>query len=188
MAAAPDLENLSQQYARAAYQHTTEGWVDELRQVWDRLATAPELLRGLDDSDRPFVQRQAQLDGILPTDVRPDVRNFLYVLIKDAHVGVLEDVIADLTRFATQGPSTQVARVISAVALTTDEQAAFRQRIASAYGPLAGTGDYRDRVDVEFRVDATILGGAIVQVGDKIIDGSIVGKLNALHDRLVAAR
>jgi F-type H+-transporting ATPase subunit delta len=179
MATAADLEGMSQQYARAAYQHTTEGWLDELRQVWDRLATAPELFRALDDTDQPFLERQAQLDGILPTDVRPDVRNFLYVLLKDGHVGVLEDVIADLTRFGTQGPSTQVARVISAVTLTTDEQAAFRQRIASAYG---------DRVDVEFRVDVTILGGAIVQVGDKIIDGSIVGKLNALHDRLVAAR
>jgi F-type H+-transporting ATPase subunit delta len=43
-------------------------------------------------------------------------------------------------------------------------------------------------VDLEFQVDALILGGVIVRVGDKVIDGSIAGKLEALHDRLVAIR
>jgi F-type H+-transporting ATPase subunit delta len=104
---------------------------------------------------------------------------FLYALLKDHHIGLLPEIIADLARFAEGGPETLVARVTSAAPLTAEEQAAFRQRIAATYG---------QGVEVEFRVDASLLGGAIVQVGDKIIDGSIAGKLNALHSRLVAAR
>jgi F-type H+-transporting ATPase subunit delta len=179
MAAGSDLESVALQYAHAAYQHTTEGWLADLRGVWERLESTPEMVERLDDTGRAFSERQAELDGVLTPDLRGDVRNFLYALLKDNHIGLLPDVIADLNRFMEGGPGMVAARVTSAVPLTAEEQAAFRQRIASRYG---------DRVDVEFRVDAALLGGAVVQVGDKIIDGSIAGKLNALHGRLMAAR
>ena len=179
MAAGSDLDSVALQYARAAYQHTTEGWLAELRAAWERLSEAPDRAERLDDAARPFSERQAELDAALPPDLRGDVRNFLYALLKDHHIGLLPEIIADLARFAEGGPETLVARVTSAAPLTAEEQAAFRQRIAATYG---------QGVEVEFRVDASLLGGAIVQVGDKIIDGSIAGKLNALHSRLLAAR
>ncbi len=176
---APDLDVLAQQYARAAYQHTTEGWLDDLRKVSDRLTATSGTMDTLSDVGRPLAERMAQLDGVLPQGTRGDVKNFLYALLKDGHLGLLDAVIAEMTRFAARGPEVQVAQVVSAVPLTAEEQAAFRQRVQSTYG---------DRVDIQFRVDATILGGAIVHVGDKVIDGSIAGKLSTLRDRLVAAR
>jgi F0F1-type ATP synthase delta subunit len=65
------------------------------------------------------------------------------------------------------------------VPLTPEEEQAFRKQIRDRFG--AG-------IDLAFRVDSSILGGAIVQVGDKIIDGSLAGKLNTLHERLSALR
>lgn len=178
-AAGSDLESVARQYAHAAYQHSTEGWLADLHTAWERLAATPDLVDHLDDTGRSFGERQAELDSALPPELRGDVRNFLYALLKDNHVRLLPDVMADMARFAEGGAETPAARVTSAVPLTAEEQAAFRQRIATRYG---------DRVDVEFRVDAALLGGAVVQVGDKIIDGSVAGKLNTLHGRLVAAR
>ncbi len=170
---------LAQKYAQAAYQYTTEGWLSELSAVRDRLATNPDLLVDLDNTEISFAQRRARLDAALPPDVRPDVRNFLYVLLRDGHVGLLNEVIADLARLSTRGPGAQVARITSAVPLTPDEKEAFRQRIHARFG---------SEVDLDFRVDPSILGGVIVQVGDKVIDGSVASKLNSLHERLVAAR
>ena len=170
---------IAQQYAQAAYQHTTEGWLSDLNKVRDQLAAAPGLLESLDDVNIPFSERQPRLDGVLPQGVQAEVRNFVYVLLREGHLGLLSDVIGDLTRLSTRGPQAQVAHVISAVALTPEEQEAFRQRLQVAYG---------ERVDIHYRVDASILGGAIVQVGDKVVDGSIAGKLNALRDRLVTVR
>ncbi|MGC8878976.1 MAG: ATP synthase F1 subunit delta [Anaerolineae bacterium] len=175
---ASKLESLAGQYARAAYQHTTEGWLDQLRRVWEQLAE-PDRLKTLDDIGKPFSARKAQLDALLPTDIRDDVRNFLYVLLKDGRLGLLNEIIAELTRMSEHGPEVLAARVTTTVPLTSEEQAAFRERIRAAYG---------DRVDIEFRVDTSILGGVVVQVGDKVVDGSIAGKLQALRDRLVAAR
>ena len=92
---------------------------------------------------------------------------------------MLNDVIGNLTNLATRGPEAQVAHVTSAVPLTPEEEQAFRQRIHERFG----TG-----VDLAFRVDPSILGGVIVQVGDKIIDGSLASRLNALHERLLTLR
>ena len=177
--AAPDLDSLTQQYARAAYQYTAEGWLEDLRKVWDRLSATPGSLDALNDAGTAFAERQARLDDALPPDLRGDVKNFLYVLLRDGHLELLDGVIGDLTRFAAHGPSAQAARIISAVPLTAEERSTFQTRIQPASG---------ERVDIEFRVDPAILGGVILQVGDKVIDGSIAGKLSALHSRLVAAR
>jgi F-type H+-transporting ATPase subunit delta len=172
-------EELARSYAQAAYQHTTQGWLSELQTVHERLVAEPDLLDDLNNTELSFAERQARLDGLLPSDVQPGVRNFLYLLLREGHLGLLNDVIADLTRLSTRGPEAQIARVTSAVPLTSDEKETFRQRVHARFGP---------DVDLDFRVDSSVLGGAIVHVGDKIIDGSVAGKLNVLHERLAALR
>jgi F-type H+-transporting ATPase subunit delta len=175
----PKGEELARTYAQAAYQHTTEGWVSALNSVQDRLAADPVLQADLDNGELSFAERQARLEAVLPPDTRTDVRNFLYLLLREEHLGMLSDVVADLTRLSTRGPEAQVAHITSVVPLASDEKEAFRQRIQARFGP---------DVDLDFRVDSSILGGAIVQVGDKIIDGSVAAKLSAMHERLAALR
>lgn len=172
-------EELARTYAQAAYQHTTEGWLNGLNLVRDRLGDDPALLADLNNTEVPFAERQARLEGVLPPDLRPDIKNFLYLLLREGHLGLLNEVVTDLTRLSTQGAEWQVARITSAVPLTPDEVEAFRQRIHAQFG---------SDVDLDFRVVPSILGGVIVQVGDKVIDGSIAGKLNAFHERLAAIR
>lgn len=172
-------EELAQKYARAAYEHTTEGWLSALNAIHDRLKADPDLLVELDNSKLSFKERQSKLDALLPSDVRPDVKNFLYLLLREGHLELLGDVITDLTRLSTRGPEARVAHITSAVPLTSDEKDGFRSWIHSHFG---------SDVDLSFHVDYSILGGVVVQVGDKIMDGSIAGKLNALHERLVALR
>ena len=172
-------EDLAREYAQAAYQYTTEDWLGELKRLWDQVESHPVLLDELADVGLPFSQRQARLDSLLSPDTRPAVRNYLSVLLREGHLRLLGKVIDDMTRLATRGPGAQVAHVVSAVPLTPKEREVFRQRIHASYGGL---------VDLEFQVDASLLGGVIVRVGDKVIDGSIAGKLEALRDRLVAIR
>ncbi len=170
---------LSRAYATAAYQHTTGTWLSELNAVRDKLTADAGLLANLDNRELDFAQRQAQLDAVLPSTVRTDVKNFLYTLLREGHLGLLDTVIADLARMVAQRSVAQVAHVTSAVALTPDEQEALRQRIHARYG---------GEVELDFHVDASILGGVILQVGDKVIDGSIAGRLTTLHERLAAVR
>ena len=172
-------EELARLYAQAAYQHTTEDWLSLLGAVQERLAADPALLAKLNNTELSFAERQAQLNALLPSDARSDVKNYLYVLLREGHLNLLNDVMVDLTRLATQGPQARVARISSAIPLTPEEQQALRQRVHKRFG-----GD----VELDFRVDSSLLGGVVVQVGDKIIDGSLAAKLNALHERLATLR
>jgi F-type H+-transporting ATPase subunit delta len=175
----PKDEELALKYAQAAYEHTTEGWLSTLNVVQDRLAADSTLIADLNNAALSFAERQERLDALLPSDARLDVKNFLYVLLRDGQIAMLSAVIRNLTYLATRGPEAHVAHITSAVPLTPEEEQALRQRIHDRFG---------SDVDLDFRIDSSILGGIIVQVGDKIVDGSVAGKLNALHDRLAALR
>jgi F-type H+-transporting ATPase subunit b len=69
----------------------------------------------------------------------------------------------------------EAAEVTSALPLTDKEQDEVRRDIA---GRLGGSPA------VVFRVDPSILGGLIVRVGDKVIDGSVAGRLEGLRANL----
>ena len=66
------------------------------------------------------------------------------------------------------------AEVTSALPLSKDEEAAVKKDILSKVGAQA----------VSFRVDPSILGGLVIKVGDKVLDGSVAGKLEGLRQSL----
>jgi F-type H+-transporting ATPase subunit delta len=61
-----------------------------------------------------------------------------------------------------------VARVTTAIALSDDESARLRAALAGLYG--------RD-VHLQLEIDADVVGGVVVQIGDEVLDGSIAGRL-----------
>lgn len=73
------------------------------------------------------------------------------------------------------GPAEGPVVVTSAVPLTDNEQGAVRQDLVTRLGKGA---------EVSFQVDPQILGGLLVQVGDRVIDGSLAGQLGQLRQTL----
>jgi F-type H+-transporting ATPase subunit delta len=67
------------------------------------------------------------------------------------------------------------AQVRSAVALTDKEKRELSARLERALGK---------RILLEERVDSTLLGGFVAQVGSLILDGSLDGQLARLRQRL----
>jgi F-type H+-transporting ATPase subunit b len=67
------------------------------------------------------------------------------------------------------------AEVISALPLTSEEQASVKKDVLAKMGSQA---------KIEFHVDPAILGGLVVRVGDKVLDGSVAGQLEDLRKSL----
>ena len=84
--------------------------------------------------------------------------------VKSGEVVVLEDT----------GLIGTSAEIISALPLTEEEKEIVRQDITSKTGSQT----------VTFRVDPSILGGLVVKVGDKVLDGSVSGQLESLQQSL----
>jgi len=68
----------------------------------------------------------------------------------------------------------QSAEVTSALPLNSAEQNCVKEDILARVGAQA----------VSFRVDPAILGGLVIKVGDKVLDGSVSGKLEGLKHYL----
>jgi F-type H+-transporting ATPase subunit delta len=69
------------------------------------------------------------------------------------------------------------ADATSAAELDPDEVAALRSRLEQITG---------EKVELQTHVDASLLGGVQVRVGDLLIDGSVRGRLERLRNRLAS--
>ena len=94
-----------------------------------------------------------------------------HVLIDEFFSGVKAGKVVVLEGADFKGES---AEVTSALPLSSSEQDAAKKDILSRVGAQA----------VTFRVDPSILGGVVIKVGDKVLDGSVAGKLEGLRQTL----
>jgi F-type H+-transporting ATPase subunit b len=94
-------------------------------------------------------------------------------LLKEFFSGVKEGEVVVLEGESISGAH---AEVTSALPLTSEEQDTVKADVLARIGKQA---------TVTFRVDPTILGGLIIRVGDKVLDGSVAGRLNSLRESLV---
>lgn len=93
------------------------------------------------------------------------------ILIDEFFSGVKSGKIVMMEDVTISGVS---AEITSALPLTEEEKGIVQKDI------LAKTSAQ----DVAFHVDPAILGGLIIKVGDKILDGSVSGKLEGLRSNL----
>ena len=94
-----------------------------------------------------------------------------HVLIDEFFSGVKSGKVIVLDSAGLKGES---AEVTSALPLNPSEQEVVKKDILSKVGAQA----------VTFRVDPSILGGLVLKVGEKVLDGSGSGKLEGLGQNL----
>jgi F-type H+-transporting ATPase subunit delta len=143
------------------------------------LANLKAALRESDDLRRlvasPLVSRDdatkavAGLSASMQLD--PTTTKFLGVLASNRRLGQLGSVIFAFNMLAARYRGETTAEVTSAHELAPDQIDALKARLKAQTG--------RD-VAIEARVDPAILGGLIVKLGSRQIDGSIRTKLNTL--------
>jgi len=95
-----------------------------------------------------------------------------HALLNDFFSGVKSGRVTVLEGQNLAGAS---AEVTSALPLTPEEQETVKRDVLAKVGG-AGT--------VTFRVDPTILGGLVVRVGDRLVDGSVAGQLQNLRQNM----
>lgn len=168
--------DLARSYAEAFFAAAFERWLHVLTDVATALARDERLTDRGQAEQMGFEALKALIDGVLPAGVDLPVRNLLYSLAQRGDLGLLPEIIVALRARLARGAEVRTpVEVVSAVPLTEDERTALRAKLAGQYG--AG-------LDFSYRVDPAILGGLVVRVGDKLIDGSVASKLAALKQAL----
>lgn len=96
-------------------------------------------------------------------------------LLQEFFSGIRSGRVTVLENASAAGAS---AEVTSALPLNPEEQETVKRDVLNAMGG-------GDASSVVFRVDPGILGGLVVRVGDKVMDGSVTGQLQGLKQSLI---
>jgi F-type H+-transporting ATPase subunit delta len=171
----------ARRYAEAAFQiadqdGTLDAWLKDLDTAAEQLGP-PAIARLLANPSVPMAARSQAVEKALGKLVSEKTRNLALLLVRRGRADLLPAVAAAFRSLYEQRKGIVRATVISAAPLDKAEQSAISERLGKMVG---GT------LEIEQQVDPTILGGVIVRLGDRMIDGSVRGRLERLRSRLEA--
>lgn len=107
-------------------------------------------------------------------DVQPEhVMSFVGVLIQHGHIRELDDCLEAYTALHDEHSRLSIAYVTSAVELTKAEKAELTEKLGRKLNRY---------IHLECAVDPSLLGGLVVQVDGKVIDGSLKHKLQEIKE------
>lgn len=151
----------------------------ELAAIVETLAQAPALRATLEHPQVPPARKRQLVEEAFGDRVSPYALNFLRLLIRKRREPYLELIADEFGRIHDEARGIRHARVVSAVDLPAELVERVGEELSRALGLDV-------RVDVE--VDPEVIGGLVVQIGDRRIDASLQGQLRALRERLAAGR
>ncbi len=147
----------------------------DLNLVVETVDSSRELQGVLQHPRLPKEKKRAVIEGVFGGKVRPDVVNFLFLLVEKGRCALLTDIHKEFGRRVDEYSGQADAEAVSAVPLSTSQKQALETALAARFGV---------RVRLATRVDEHILGGLVVRVGDKLIDGSVAARLQSLSEQL----
>ena len=163
-------------YAEAAFEiaerdGSMQAWVAAFAVAEERLGD-PDVVRLLSNPAIPTASRVEVLGRILGDDVTGAPRNLLALMIRRGRFELLPAVIREFWRLYRSREGIVEATVTSAVELGPDELEALQERLVAITG---------ERIELQPEIDPELLGGVQVRVGDRLIDGSVRGRLERLR-------
>jgi F-type H+-transporting ATPase subunit delta len=168
---------LARPYARAAFGIARDAgrlpvWSNLL--AFSAAAVSDEQVKNL--LGHPKLEAEALVDLISPQgDIDPTFRSFLLLLAENRRLALLPEMLALYEQLRAEAERVVHARVTAAAALDAASLDAIKSALAKRFG---------QDVQVEVAIDPDLIGGAVIDAGDVVIDGSLRGKLKRLETAL----
>jgi len=167
------MSAVAKRYARALFEVAKErGLIDriesELNSVVGAIQQNEELEKLL---MHPHIAQSAKKElvtDLFKAHVAEETLNFLQILLENGREADLPAITLAYINLANEERGIADAVVTTAKALTKEEEA----QIAEKFGKMLNK-----KLRIQTVVDPSILGGVIVQIGDRLYDGSIKSKL-----------
>ena len=167
-----------QRYAQAIFDlarenNEVEKWCQDLEIVSEAFQDS-DFAALMKHADMSAADKRSATGSVL-AGVNTMVRNLVDLLVSKGSVDSVADVYTSYTELLDQHLGRQRVEVTTAIAL--DEAEA--NRITSFVSELV-----RREVVLTTKVDESILGGLVIQIGDRLLDGSTKARLDGLKNRL----
>ena len=172
------MKEISKEYAEAIFMLASEGGREEpvlreLELVQRAFEENPEYMEFLVSPSVARSERVASLGGVFAARVSEHVLSLLQLMCEKGRIGAFSECFAEYKALFDMRRAVVIANVTSAVELTEEQKGALTQKLEKMSAR---------QVKLSCRVDPTLLGGMIVEMDGKIIDGSLRYRLRDVKE------
>jgi F-type H+-transporting ATPase subunit delta len=162
-------------YARAVFALATqtssvESWGEALA-LLATVASDASMQELLDKPQLSKEQKGELMLKVLSDKLNPQQQNLVRLLAENGRLRALPEVAHQFETYRAEAAGKVEAEVISAFALSSEQQQAITEMLKSKLG--------RD-VSITTSTDESLIGGVVIKAGDTIIDGSMKSQLDSL--------
>ena len=170
---------IARRYAQAVFElaresDTVDTWLGQLSRLAD-IANDDVAGAFFKSPSVDTKEKHAAITQFLPGDANQQARNLALLLIQRHRFEVTPEILEVFQSLLLASQGIAVAEVTTAVELTDAERAEVAAKLSTLIG---------QQVQLQTRVDPTIIGGLIARVGDRMIDGSVESQLRSLRARV----
>ncbi|WP_319763789.1 F0F1 ATP synthase subunit delta [Maridesulfovibrio sp.] len=145
----------------------------ELSQI---LEDSPEALRLFQNPVFSAEEKKAVLGKLLEkTSAGPVVKNFCSLLADKGRLPVIPEIASDYAGMLDNVQGVVRGKLVTAIKLTVKRQKEIKARLEE---------QLKSKLELEFGMDKDILGGVVLQVGDKVLDASIRAQLQMMKEQI----
>jgi F-type H+-transporting ATPase subunit delta len=171
--------NIARRYAQGIFQlaeadRDLDAWRTELTQLEALLQD--DVLRAAFANPAVTTPRRMELARKLAPELRPETQNLLRLLIEHRRTSEMPAVRREFERMADEAAGIVNVALTTAIELDEAEKRRYEKALADRLGK---------KVRMEYRRDPGLVAGATVQIGDRLIDGSVRTQLDRLRQQLV---
>jgi len=157
----------------AAEQNETKKFAAALEAVTAALRDNPEYMEFLCAPNISKAERILSIQSIFGGRIPEDVLSFVKLLCEKERIRITEACFREYMKLYDESKHVSWAHVKSAIPLTAEQKAALRLKLEKQSGR---------NVLLECEVDDTLLGGLIVEMDGKILDGSLRRRLQDVKE------
>jgi F-type H+-transporting ATPase subunit delta len=174
--------NIPRKYAEALFllaerEGEPEAILSDMESLVELLRRTPTLLSFLESPDVAQQEKLKFLEDSLRERVKQTTWLFLTLLLRRKRMALLPEIFSEYVGIDEERKGIQRAEIVSAVSLEENE----RELLTSTLRRIT-----RKEVLIESRVDPSLVGGIIVYLNGRVIDGSMRNRLEELKDQLRA--
>ena len=164
----------AKRYAQAVFEIAREtgeldGWQSDLNKIAS-LGEDAEFAAVMESPPVHFEDKARLLRERL-VDVGPLALNLVYLLVVKGRLSIAGDIADGYRRLLDSHRGIERVEVTTAIPLDDEDKLRLAERLGAAVGK---------KIMLRSEVDTSVMGGIVVRVGDKLIDGSTRSKLLAL--------
>lgn len=171
---------LATKYARAIFELAQEEkkldeYDKDLALVCEDVFSVPEAVTFFKNPLVPHKAKKDLLTKAVKGEVSETVMNFLMLLTDKSRIGIFNEIYEIFSGLKNEAQGILIADVTTAFPLNKEQEKKLSLKLAEVT---------QKKIKIRSHEDKSILGGVIVTVGDKRIDGSAAGRLQALRSSL----